>query len=401
MQTEAEFPYINIYLSMCQSISGCSDTEDSMQNRDQKVPQVPFMTNQSDIMMSGFDSILVDDLSMLEPVSEMCSNTTASHDQVCVPDSPKSFTDLDTQFYPEHVHIKQEKQEPMDFPPCEQLRSQQHLNAHVQPPHHLHQQNSMLLKDDESLSRLVFGVMKQDIEHICGILRINQNPRYWSQDDVRKWLQWQSQEYCPNAIDVNAFKINGLDFCNLTQEDFKRRTPAAWSNIYHQLDIWKSACTLDTPCMSQTTDFNCNQQFYPDFERIPIPAMSPCPSVSSDDSDERSDNDEFSNICGVTSPSLPKETEHKQTIHLWQFLKELLLHTDNFSNCIKWVSQKEGIFKIEDSSRVAKLWGKRKNRPAMNYDKLSRSIRQYYKKGIIKKTTHSKRLVYQFCQPYL
>lgn len=60
-----------------------------------------------------------------------------------------------------------------------------------------------------------------------------------------------------------------------------------------------------------------------------------------------------------------------------------------------------GIFKIEDSARVAKLWGQRKNRPAMNYDKLSRSIRQYYKKGIIKKTTNSKRLVYQFCPQYM
>ena len=55
-----------------------------------------------------------------------------------------------------------------------------------------------------------------------------------------------------------------------------------------------------------------------------------------------------------------------------------------------------GIFKIENSVQVAKLWGKRKNRPAMNYDKLSRSIRQYYRKGIIKKTSTSKRLVYQF-----
>ncbi|GBP07299.1 DNA-binding protein D-ETS-4 [Eumeta japonica] len=59
-----------------------------------------------------------------------------------------------------------------------------------------------------------------------------------------------------------------------------------------------------------------------------------------------------------------------------------------------------GVFKIEDSVRVARLWGKRKNRPAMNYDKLSRSIRQYYKKGIMKKTERSQRLVYQFCHPY-
>ena len=60
-----------------------------------------------------------------------------------------------------------------------------------------------------------------------------------------------------------------------------------------------------------------------------------------------------------------------------------------------------GIFKIEDSQEVAKLWGLRKNRPNMNYDKLSRSIRQYYKKGIIRKPTVSSRLVYQFCDKIL
>lgn len=58
-----------------------------------------------------------------------------------------------------------------------------------------------------------------------------------------------------------------------------------------------------------------------------------------------------------------------------------------------------GIFKIEDSAQVARLWGIRKNRPAMNYDKLSRSIRQYYKKGIIRKPDISQRLVYQFVHP--
>ncbi|XP_064332471.1 SAM pointed domain-containing Ets transcription factor isoform X2 [Camelus dromedarius] len=60
---------------------------------------------------------------------------------------------------------------------------------------------------------------------------------------------------------------------------------------------------------------------------------------------------------------------------------------------------KSGIFKIEDSAQVARLWGIRKNRPAMNYDKLSRSIRQYYKKGIIRKPDISQRLVYQFVHP--
>lgn len=87
-------------------------------------------------------------------------------------------------------------------------------------------------------------------------------------------------------------------------------------------------------------------------------------------------------------------------IHLWQFLKELLQQPQLYGSCIRWLDRPKGVFKIEDSVRVARLWGKRKNRPAMNYDKLSRSIRQYYKKGIMKKTERSQRLVYQFCHPY-
>lgn len=87
-------------------------------------------------------------------------------------------------------------------------------------------------------------------------------------------------------------------------------------------------------------------------------------------------------------------------IHLWQFLKELLAAPQTHGAAIRWLDRTKGVFKIEDSVIVARLWGRRKNRPAMNYDKLSRSIRQYYKKGIMKKTERSQRLVYQFCHPY-
>ena len=37
------------------------------------------------------------------------------------------------------------------------------------------------------------------------------------------------------------------------------------------------------------------------------------------------------------------------------------------------------------STQVARRWGIQKNRPAMNYDKLSRSLRYYYEKGIMQK----------------
>ena len=102
----------------------------------------------------------------------------------------------------------------------------------------------------------------------------------------------------------------------------------------------------------------------------------------------------------TSTTSLTSNRQQNSHIHLWQFLKELLDAPQTYGNCIRWIEQGNGVFKIEDSLGVAQLWGKRKNRPAMNYDKLSRSIRQYYKKGIMKKTEKSQRLVYQFCPPY-
>jgi len=113
-----------------------------------------------------------------------------------------------------------------------------------------------------------------------------------------------------------------------------------------------------------------------------------------DPMDEEDDTEE-EEVEAARSPSRPGTN-----IHLWQFVKELLLQPTLYGNYIHWIDRQKGIFKIVDSVKVATLWGKRKNRPAMNYDKLSRSLRQYYKKGIMKKTERSQRLVYQFCHPY-
>ncbi|KAK2507485.1 hypothetical protein MC885_002748 [Smutsia gigantea] len=55
--------------------------------------------------------------------------------------------------------------------------------------------------------------------------------------------------------------------------------------------------------------------------------------------------------------------------------------------------------KLVSFPQVARLWGIQKNRPAMNYDKLSRSLRYYYEKGIMQKVA-GERYVYKFvCEP--
>ncbi|CAI2357269.1 unnamed protein product [Caenorhabditis sp. 36 PRJEB53466] len=93
-------------------------------------------------------------------------------------------------------------------------------------------------------------------------------------------------------------------------------------------------------------------------------------------------------------------TRHQGTVHLWQFIRELLDQPKQYSACVRWVDRDEGTFKIESSLLLARYWGQRKNRSQMNYDKLSRSLRQYYKKGIIQKPEKKQRLVYKFLPPY-
>ncbi len=63
----------------------------------------------------------------------------------------------------------------------------------------------------------------------------------------------------------------------------------------------------------------------------------------------------------------------ESNITLWQFLLELLISKQH-DNIISWTSN-EGEFKLLNAEEVAKLWGMRKNKHNMNYDKLSRALR--------------------------
>uniref|UniRef100_A0AAZ3PWE6 ETS domain-containing protein n=1 Tax=Oncorhynchus tshawytscha TaxID=74940 RepID=A0AAZ3PWE6_ONCTS len=89
--------------------------------------------------------------------------------------------------------------------------------------------------------------------------------------------------------------------------------------------------------------------------------------------------------------------QRRGSLQLWQFLVALLDDPSN-SHFIAWTGR--GMeFKLIEPEEVARRWGIQKNRPAMNYDKLSRSLRYYYEKGIMQKVA-GERYVYKFvCDP--
>ncbi|XP_022165948.1 ets DNA-binding protein pokkuri isoform X2 [Myzus persicae] len=81
---------------------------------------------------------------------------------------------------------------------------------------------------------------------------------------------------------------------------------------------------------------------------------------------------------------------------LWDFLQQLLNDgQQRFTGFIAWKNQEMGVFKIVDPPGLAKLWGIQKNHLSMNYDKMSRALRYYYRVNILRKV-QGERHCYQF-----
>lgn len=104
-------------------------------------------------------------------------------------------------------------------------------------------------------------------------------------------------------------------------------------------------------------------------------------------------------LNGVVDSFPKKRGISRSAVHLWEFLLELLAD-ERYSSLIMWTKREKGEFKLRNQEEVAKRWGELKQRPGMNYDKLSRALRYYYQKNIIKKVS-GQRLVYKFVDlPY-
>ncbi|KTG46865.1 hypothetical protein cypCar_00015637 [Cyprinus carpio] len=69
----------------------------------------------------------------------------------------------------------------------------------------------------------------------------------------------------------------------------------------------------------------------------------------------------------------PESSPGSRQIQLWHFILELL-QKEEYHGVIAWQGD-YGEFVIKDPDEVARLWGNRKCKPHMNYDKLSRALR--------------------------
>ncbi|NXC55060.1 GABPA protein, partial [Aleadryas rufinucha] len=205
-------------------------------------------------------------------------------------------------------------------------------------------------------------------------LGIPYDPVQWSTDQVLHWVVWVMKEFSMTDIDLNALSIPGRELCNLSQEDFFQRVPRG--------EILWSHLELLRKCMAY-------------FSIIPASVQPATPTTIKviNSSAKAAKVQRAPRISGEDRSSPGNRTGNNGQIQLWQFLLELLTDKDA-RDCISWVGD-EGEFKLNQPELVAQKWGQRKNKPTMNYEKLSRALRYYYDGDMICKV-QGKRFVYKF-----
>ncbi|NXP61090.1 GABPA protein, partial [Chloropsis cyanopogon] len=206
-------------------------------------------------------------------------------------------------------------------------------------------------------------------------LGIPYDPAHWSTDQVLHWVVWVMKEFSMTDVDLNALSIPGEDLCNLSQEDFFLRVPRG--------EILWSHLELLRKCMAVSVQI------------IPASVQPATPTTIKviNSSAKAAKVQRAPRISGEDRSSPGNRTGNNGQIQLWQFLLELLTDKDA-RDCISWVGD-EGEFKLNQPELVAQKWGQRKNKPTMNYEKLSRALRYYYDGDMICKV-QGKRFVYKF-----
>ncbi|NXU24756.1 ELF5 factor, partial [Thalassarche chlororhynchos] len=196
------------------------------------------------------------------------------------------------------------------------------------------------------------------------------HPEYWSKHNVCEWLQFCCDEYKldANCISFSHFNINGLQLCNMTQEEFLDAAGICGEYLYFVLQ------NIRMHGISFFTDAEETKSSLKDFPACDKACMR-----------AGSINGQECHSHGRTN---------LQNSHLWEFVRDLLLSPEENGGTLEWEDRGQGIFRVVKSEALAKMWGQRKKNDRMTYEKLSRALRYYYKTGILERV--DRRLVYKF-----
>ena len=225
-------------------------------------------------------------------------------------------------------------------------------------------------------------------------LKFPTDPLSWDRLHVAHWLNWVQTEF-PDTILHNkiVWDIDGRELCQLSHDEFKKKVIGdPGDTLWTHLELLRKCKFVAVLQHREASDGAVG---------VGADTQSPTvvPATSKGGGMERKTIKKPPVRLGapkfsVMSESSPgNRTGNNGQVQLWQFLLELLTEKDH-CDVIHWCGD-DGEFKLRDPEVVAQLWGTRKNKPNMNYEKLSRALRYYYDGDMICKV-HGKRFTYKF-----
>ncbi|XP_016951299.1 DNA-binding protein Ets97D [Drosophila biarmipes] len=230
-------------------------------------------------------------------------------------------------------------------------------------------------------------------------LKIPEAAIEWTQAHVTHWLEWAIKQFELRGINMSDWQINGQELCAMTHEEFSKKLPRDPGNVFWtHLQLLKE-CNFVSVVHKQAEELRKPKQ----------PRIMSATAISTTASgpvslEQRIMRKSYQAVKGSesveSSPTSMSPTNYTTIgsgnngqVQLWQFLLEILTDCEH-TDIIEWVGT-DGEFKLTDPDRVARLWGEKKNKPAMNYEKLSRALRYYYDGDMISKVS-GKRFAYKF-----
>ncbi|KAB0791441.1 hypothetical protein PPYR_03241 [Photinus pyralis] len=206
-------------------------------------------------------------------------------------------------------------------------------------------------------------------------LKIPSDPEEWDAVHVKHWVQWAVRHFNLPNLKLSDWAMTGKELMELNLAQFQIMVPNDPGDIFWtHLELLRKMKVIATMKVD-------------DEPRRP-PRLMKHTKVNRITSN-------FSSNYGVLEHSMVNGNRigNNGQIQLWQFLLELLTSRE-YKTLIHWQGD-DGEFKLSKPELVAQLWGERKNKPTMNYEKLSRALRYYYDGDMISKV-QGKRFVYKF-----
>uniref|UniRef100_A0A674J949 E74 like ETS transcription factor 3 n=1 Tax=Terrapene triunguis TaxID=2587831 RepID=A0A674J949_9SAUR len=277
-------------------------------------------------------------------------------------------------------------------------------------------------------------------------------PYFWSKAQVLEWIGYhvEKNKYDASAINFSCCNMDGYTLCHCTQEQLRLIFGPLGDELYTRLhEIGECQCPstdLPLPHISRAhsepeslEEMKSTNPFYqadfsyvsgalsPGSSDISVSGTGMSHSPNSQDSggsdidpdptevklfssdDGFADYDKEDIKHGKRKRGRPrkfskenrdcletKKSKHSpRGTHLWEFIRDILLHPELNEGLMKWEDRREGVFKFLRSEAVAQLWGQKKKNSSMTYEKLSRAMRYYYKREILERVD-GRRLVYKF-----